>query len=197
MTGEEWLEFYRYLFEFVLKHMADDELETDLNYVAREIVEARLQKKDKEIKGSLAAWYKVLCEEKERRVQLAKQRAPRYKGEDRIEDLGHVIAYLKQYYTGDLFLRLFEEVTGFQTLPIGNYHRMKYRCTLHGDDKNPSGMLYLDEGRYHCFACNIGGDIFKLLLVFPPQRSFIEAVKWLAGRTPEYVQIKEGKWKRV
>jgi len=197
MIEVEWGEFYRDLFLFTFKRMSDADLETDLNYVAREVIEARLQKKDKETRVSLAAWYQVLCEEKERRLMLVKHGAPKYKEEDRIEDLGHLIAYLKQFYTGELFLRLFEEVTGFETVSYGNRDRVKYRCTLHGDDKNPSGVLYLNEGRYHCFGCGVGGDIFKLLLVFPPQRTFIEAVKWLSARTPQYVQVQEGKWKRV
>lgn len=191
------MEFYRSLFEFSLRHMSDDDLETDLNYVAREIVEAKLLKKDKDTRDDFNAWYKVLLEEKERRIMLAKHGAPKYRGEDRIENIGQVIAQLKQYYTGGTFADLFQEVTGFEVFSYGgNIYRMKYRCTLHGDDRTPSGVLYLDEGRYHCFGCNTGGDIFQLLLVFPPHRTFIEAVEWLSGRIPEYVKTQEGAWKR-
>ena len=196
---EERLEFYRTLFNsapfFALRHMSDDDLETDLNYVVREIVEVKL-KKDKDARADFNAWYKVLLEEKERRITLAKQGAPKYKGEDRVENIGQVVARLKQYYTGDTFANLFQEVTGFQVFPGGSLNRMKYRCTMHGEDKTPSGMLYLGEGRYHCFGCNAGGDIFQMLLIFPPHRTFIEAVKWLSGGIPEYV--KEGtKWRKV
>jgi len=195
---EEPLEFYRHLFGFILKRMPDDDLETDLNYVAREIVEAKLERKDKSTRADLQAWYRVLCEEKERRIMLAKHGAPKYRGEDRIENIGQVIAQLKQYYTGDTFVNLFQEVTGFEVFSYGgNISRMKYRCTLHGEDRNPSGVLYLNEGRYRCYGCNAGGDIFQLLLVFPPHRTFIEAVKWLSDRIPQYVKTQEGTWKRV
>jgi len=37
--NQHWHEFYKELFKFPLKHMSDNDLETDLNYVAREIVE--------------------------------------------------------------------------------------------------------------------------------------------------------------
>jgi hypothetical protein len=43
-----------------------------------------------------------------------------------------------------------------------NRNQMKFRCNLHGDgqDKNPSGVIYVNESRYWCFVCNKGGDIF-------------------------------------
>jgi len=196
-TGtEHWLEFYNDLLKFPLKRMTDNDLETDLNYVARESVEARLQK-DKDRKVQLAAWYKVLSTEKERRVMLARHGAPKYKGKDQVENVGRAVEQLKQYYTGDTFVGLFQEITSFEVWGYyGSSNKLKYRCTMHGDDKNPSGVLYVDEGRYHCFACGMGGDILKLMMVFR-QMPFLEAVKWLSNRIPQYVKTEEGTWTRV
>jgi hypothetical protein len=41
-----------------------------------------------------------------------------------------------------------------------------YRCTLHGPDKEPSGVIYKDDGHCHCFACQKGGDIFDVVQAF-------------------------------
>jgi len=41
-----------------------------------------------------------------------------------------------------------------------------YRCTLHGDDKHPSGVIYKDDQRFHCFACGKHGDIFDAVMYF-------------------------------
>ena len=55
-----------------------------------------------------------------------------------------------------------------------------YRCTLHGLDKHPSGVIYQDEGRFHCFACGAHGDIFDAVQLFE-RMELIEAVKKLAN----------------
>jgi hypothetical protein len=41
-----------------------------------------------------------------------------------------------------------------------------YRCTLHGEDKNPSGAIYQDTQTAHCFACNQGGDALDIVKLF-------------------------------
>jgi len=41
----------------------------------------------------------------------------------------------------------------------------KFRCTLHGEDKNPSGVIYRTEARWWCFGCNKGGDVFDALSI--------------------------------
>ena len=41
-----------------------------------------------------------------------------------------------------------------------------YRCTLHGADNTPSGVIYKDENRAHCFACNKGGDVLDIVGMF-------------------------------
>ncbi len=51
-----------------------------------------------------------------------------------------------------------------------------YRCTLHGDDKYPSGVIYRDEDRFHCFACSAHGDIFDAVQLFE-RMELIEAIR--------------------
>lgn len=41
-----------------------------------------------------------------------------------------------------------------------------YRCTLHGKDEHPSGVIYPEEKRCHCFACQKGGDVFDVVQLF-------------------------------
>lgn len=43
----------------------------------------------------------------------------------------------------------------------------KFRCHLHGDgrDREASGTLSL-EGRWWCFGCNRGGDVFDFLMTY-------------------------------
>ena len=62
------------------------------------------------------------------------------------------------------------------------YHQNKwtFRCTLHGDDKHPSGVIYKDDGRFHCFVCNAHGDIFDAVQMFE-RLELIEAIKKLAN----------------
>jgi len=55
-----------------------------------------------------------------------------------------------------------------------------YRCTLHGDDKHPSGVMYPDENRFHCFACGAHGDIFDAVQLWE-HMELIEAIKKLAN----------------
>lgn len=54
-----------------------------------------------------------------------------------------------------------------------------FRCTLHGQDKNPSGVIYKDQGLFHCFACNRHGDVFAVVMEFE-RVDFITALKSLA-----------------
>ena len=39
-----------------------------------------------------------------------------------------------------------------------------YRCTLHGADKNPSGVIYKDKQKFHCFGCGRHGDVFDAVM---------------------------------
>ena len=62
------------------------------------------------------------------------------------------------------------------------YHQNKwtFRCTLHGEDKHPSGVIYKDEGKFHCFSCQAHGDIFDVVQLFE-RLELIEAIKKLAN----------------
>jgi DNA primase len=58
----------------------------------------------------------------------------------------------------------------------------KYKglCPFHGE-KTPSFSVDRDKGFFHCFGCNVGGDVFKFVEL-QEKISFVEAVRHLAGR---------------
>lgn len=65
-------------------------------------------------------------------------------------------------------------------IPKGCYRKTwTFRCTLHGPDKHPSGVIYPQEGRWWCFVCNRGGDIFDAAQAFE-NMNFPEAVSKIA-----------------
>src|SRR5262249_9737911 len=54
------------------------------------------------------------------------------------------------------------------------------RCPFH-DDKSPSFSVNVERQFYHCFSCQVGGDVFK----FVQERDkigFLEAVELLSRR---------------
>lgn len=170
MTDEKQL---RVLFPRIFS-CSDNDLEGWLTFYIREAVEAKLKKRD----GLLAKlWCSALSSEVNRRKYLARHGAPKYNGKD---DIGPgMVSQLREYFKGDAFVNLFADITNFEVVFRGKW---KYHCQIHGDDKEPSGMLYDDQGRWHCFGCGHGGDIFALLMEFPPHRTFPEAVRYLKER---------------
>ena len=54
-----------------------------------------------------------------------------------------------------------------------------YRCPLCGD-KNPSGKLYMQEDKFHCFQCQAHGDIFDCVQLCE-RVELIDAIKKLAN----------------
>lgn len=58
------------------------------------------------------------------------------------------------------------DVIGWYTDVFVHQNRWTFRCTLHGEDKHPSGVIYLDEMRWWCFGCNKGGDAFDAVQEF-------------------------------
>lgn len=60
-------------------------------------------------------------------------------------------------------------------------------CPFH-QEKSPSFNVNPGKGIFHCFGCNVGGDVFKFLMMIEGL-SFVEAVKELAG--PAGVVIEE------
>lgn len=57
--------------------------------------------------------------------------------------------------------------------------RTVYPCPAH-PDKHPSGVIYRDQGRYHCYQCRADGDCFDALMAFKGM-TFPEAVDTIAG----------------
>src|SRR5437016_3896116 len=53
-------------------------------------------------------------------------------------------------------------------------------CPFHGE-KTPSFHVNRDKGFFHCFGCNVGGDVFKFLELHE-KVGFQDAVKLLAQR---------------
>ena len=73
-----------------------------------------------------------------------------------------------------------EDVISWYTDVFYYQGKTTFRCTLHGLDKNPSGVIYKDEGRFHCFACQAHGDIFDAVQLFE-RMELIDAIKKLAN----------------
>ena len=53
-------------------------------------------------------------------------------------------------------------------------------CPFHGE-KTPSFHVDPEKGFFHCFGCNVGGDVFKFLELHE-KIGFAEAVKMLAQK---------------
>src|ERR671912_2674239 len=53
-------------------------------------------------------------------------------------------------------------------------------CPFHGE-KTPSFHVDRDKGFFHCFGCNVGGDVFKFLELHE-KVGFADAVKLVAQR---------------
>lgn len=74
-----------------------------------------------------------------------------------------------------------EDVIGWYTdVYYSNRDQLKFRCTLHGEDKHPSGIIYRKERRWHCFGCNAHGDVFDAVQRFE-RTGLREAIKKLAN----------------
>lgn len=59
-----------------------------------------------------------------------------------------------------------EDVLGWYTEVFLHKKVWTYRCTLHGVDTHPSGVIYREESRCWCFVCSRGGDIFDMVQLF-------------------------------
>lgn len=62
-------------------------------------------------------------------------------------------------------------------------------CPFH-QEKSPSFNVNPSKGIFHCFGCNVGGDVFKFLMMIEGL-SFMEAVKELAGPAGVAIQERE------
>ncbi len=81
---------------------------------------------------------------------------------------------IKEKLPVDVFLRSY-----FNLLPAGR--NFKALCPFH-KEKTPSFIVSPDRGSWHCFGCNIGGDIFAFLMKYE-NIEFFEALKILAEKT--------------
>lgn len=57
--------------------------------------------------------------------------------------------------------------------------QFSFRCHKHGEDKHPSGVVYVKENRWFCYGCNVGGSVYDALQVYGDM-SFPEALKYLS-----------------
>jgi hypothetical protein len=58
------------------------------------------------------------------------------------------------------------EVLSQFTQVFTHKRQWSYRCTLHGADKHPSGLIYRDTNKAWCHVCNKGGDVIDMVELF-------------------------------
>ena len=70
-----------------------------------------------------------------------------------------IIQTIKERIPVEDVIEWYTQVTYFQK-------RWKFQCTIHGQDKDPSGVIYPEERRWWCFGCFKGGDVFDAVQAF-------------------------------
>ncbi|MEY9953612.1 DNA primase [Leifsonia sp. EB34] len=78
----------------------------------------------------------------------------------------------------------------YVSLKPGGVGSLKGLCPFH-DEKSPSFNVRPGVGRYHCFGCGEGGDVYAFLVKLD-HVSFTEAVERLAGRLGYQLHYEEG-----
>ncbi|WP_314147436.1 DNA primase [uncultured Leifsonia sp.] len=78
----------------------------------------------------------------------------------------------------------------YVSLKPGGVGSLKGLCPFH-DEKSPSFNVRPGVGRYHCFGCGEGGDVYEFLVKLD-HVSFTEAVERLAGRIGYQLHYEEG-----
>ncbi|MDQ4137284.1 MAG: CHC2 zinc finger domain-containing protein, partial [Actinomycetota bacterium] len=78
----------------------------------------------------------------------------------------------------------------YVTLKRAGVDSMKGLCPFH-DERSPSFHVRPQAGRYHCFGCGEGGDVFSFLEKMDSV-SFAEAVERLAGRMGYELHYEDG-----
>lgn len=76
------------------------------------------------------------------------------------------------------------------SLKTGGVGALKGLCPFH-DEKSPSFYVRPGVGRYHCFGCGEGGDVYEFLIKMD-HVSFTDAVERLAGRIGYQLHYEEG-----
>jgi DNA primase len=78
----------------------------------------------------------------------------------------------------------------YVTLKRAGVDSMKGLCPFH-DERSPSFHVRPQAGRYHCFGCGEGGDVFSFLEKMDSV-SFTEAVERLAGKLGYELKYEDG-----
>jgi len=152
----------------IIKHLAQTNLRgiTSSDIVC-EIQSLRLQienEKDDNQRFYLGCRFTHLLNELERRTRL---------NDNGIRTTNkEIIQTIKERVPIDTVLSWYTDVFTYKS-------KWTYRCTLHGEDKHPSGVIYPEDGRFHCFVCQAHGDIFDAVQMFE-RLELIEAIKKLA-----------------
>ena len=88
--------------------------------------------------------------------------------------------------------RIDQVVSEYVTLRRAGADTLKGLCPFH-DEKTPSFQVSVNRGggRYHCFGCGQGGDVFEFVMAME-HLSFVEAVQRLAERAGVTLSLVEG-----
>ena len=94
-------------------------------------------------------------------IQLEIKRRSQFEISSKAQAASIEIRALKERCTGHDFL----DVCGHYVEVSAVGGSFKFKCPIHGDD-HPSGQFYPTEGKWHCFGCSKGGDVFDFLMVY-------------------------------
>ena len=86
--------------------------------------------------------------------------------------------------------RIDDVISDYVTLRPAGVGSLKGLCPFH-DERSPSFNVRPQVGRYHCFGCGEGGDVFDFLQAVD-HLSFTEAVERLAAVTGVQLRYEEG-----
>lgn len=156
-------ELVEHLASHDIRRLPSDEIQTELEFARREVTLAD----SPDYREYLTKRVMALSREQERRKPLHEGPKP----------TGLTVEFIR-----DLKGRIdIEDVFGSMLgiLCLGRRPRLTYRCPAHSD-RHPSGVLYTDQGRYHCYQCHADGDSFDALMAFK-RLTFLEAVDAVAG----------------
>ena len=144
MTKDEE-EFYRSLIKSNYKGVPTDQLV----YSIKDTQEELTHRLDEVHKFMLEELLKAMVDEIERRRKLPYTQSPDNEIIQAIKnavDITDVLAWYTEVFT--------------------HKKQWTYRCTLHGADKHPSGVIYKDTQKFHCFVCGRHGDVFDAVMEF-------------------------------
>lgn len=86
--------------------------------------------------------------------------------------------------------RIEEVISAHVTLKPAGVGSLKGLCPFH-DERSPSFNVRPSVGRYHCFGCGEGGDVFTFLMKMDGM-GFAEAVEHLAGKVGVQLRYEDG-----